>query len=62
MVAPFQSWPFRPKRNEQSKKLYQTASGEDGPICLWARDGEKYYFANQIAGHEELVKWLAKAK
>lgn len=36
--------------------------GEDGPICLWGRDGHKYYFANQIAGHEELVKWLKKAQ
>jgi RNA polymerase sigma factor (sigma-70 family) len=34
--------------------------GEAGPVCLWARDGAKYYFANQIAGHEEMVKWLGK--
>jgi len=26
-----------------------------------AGDGDKSYFANQIAGHEELVKWLGKA-
>jgi RNA polymerase sigma factor (sigma-70 family) len=31
-----------------------------GPICLWARNGDKYYFANQIFGHEELAKWIAK--
>ena len=36
---------------------------ENGPICLWARDGGgNYYFANQIAGHEELVKWLKKMR
>jgi uncharacterized protein (TIGR03067 family) len=36
--------------------------GGDGPVCLWGRDGDKYYFANQIAGHEELVRWLGKAQ
>ena len=33
-----------------------------GPVCLWARDGDTYYFANQIAGHEAMVKWLAKVQ
>jgi hypothetical protein len=36
--------------------------GEDGPVCFWGRDGDRYYFAHQIAGHEELVKWLQKAQ
>jgi hypothetical protein len=31
-----------------------------GPVCLWARDREKYYFANQISGQAELVNWLAR--
>jgi hypothetical protein len=36
--------------------------GNDGPVCLWARDGDRYYFANQIAGHEELVKWIVNTQ
>jgi hypothetical protein len=41
--------------------------GQDGPvenrpICLWARDGDRYYFANQIAGHEELLQWLRRVQ
>jgi RNA polymerase sigma factor (sigma-70 family) len=34
--------------------------GPAGPVCLWARYGDKYYFANQIFGHEEMAKWMAK--
>lgn len=40
----------------------QDGSVENGPVCLWGRDGDKYYFANQIGGHEELVEWLKKAR
>jgi hypothetical protein len=36
--------------------------GENEPICLWVRDGDKYYFANQIAGHEAVFKWLGKVQ
>jgi hypothetical protein len=34
--------------------------GSKGPVALLARDGDKYYFANQIGGHEDLAKWLAQ--
>jgi hypothetical protein len=34
--------------------------GPKGPVALVARDGDKYYFANVIAGHEDLAKWLAQ--
>jgi hypothetical protein len=36
--------------------------GEGGPVCLWARDGERYYFANQLGGQDGLVKWLGKLR
>jgi hypothetical protein len=36
--------------------------GEKGPVALLARDGDRYYFANQIGGHEDLAKWLAQLR
>ena len=48
------------KINVSEVVFFEPTNG--GPVCLWARDGEKHYFANQIEGREDLVKWLAKVQ
>jgi hypothetical protein len=35
---------------------------KDGPVCLWARDGDKFYFANQLAGQADLLKWIGNVQ
>jgi hypothetical protein len=36
--------------------------GPKGPAAVLARDGDKYYFTNVVAGHEDLAKWLAQVR
>jgi hypothetical protein len=33
-----------------------------GPVVVWARNGGKYYAADQHPVQEEIVKWLGKVQ